>query len=717
MKRQFRLSTAILLVCFPAFAAFAQAQKAPAKKQPAKKEQSMEEMMKEMKKEMESMSPEDKKIMAEMGLLDVMKDVEKMTKGVDMTKAMAAADAEAQAKLVPKKPSSLAIKPTPANKEQLKAYLQPMLQSTEAAMKPASLAEAKKYLNKGAETVQAAIGFMLKKEWDKTLFLLLHAGIANPEDYASLNNLGAIITMAGYAHKSLPVLQYVQKQFPKSPTLLGNMGQAWLSLGHIDKAEKFLKEALDKDEENTEAAFSLAVMYKQQGNTKQCASYAQKAAQGGSVSIEVIEMLKESGVPAEAIAEHIRKKFKPFYKDHAITKRFRPPVVPASYDDTEMLKIKQFFADLDVTANETSDIADNLMREAQQESMQNGIKEVRALKTAKDLAAYTTKYYHPFMYGASVLQTIMADPALSTSFATRIAREKRYRQEQEAALRKSLSSYGEQINALSKQTEGIEGGEGDIAGEEKLERISLQICELGNSYKRDYNSGIAAINNEHIRKMEDLLNQQLQENIFCAIVTHPNNPDAWVYGSYLSYLREIHSFSGLYTDIQKIYPCRDPDIKKEPSVTGELRQWEVDHCNLNWGGYFLVTGFKMDCQGFQTFATIGGAQFDYGETIDPVTWETTGRTLKVEVGAKKEFGIGKTLTGDVGASVGGSISFDGVGNIVNAGVSGSVGAGISGPMGGSAGGNLASGEYTIRGGFNGAGPSVNAPGSSFLRGN
>lgn len=712
----------LLLVCFLAFAALVQAQKTPVKKQPAKKEQSMEEMMKEMKKEMESMDPESRKAMEEMGMFDLLKNVENMTKGVDMEKAKAMADAEAQARLIPKKPSGLSIPSAPASKEQLRTYLQPILQSTEAAMKPESKAEAKKHLNKGTETAQAAIGFMLKKEWDKALFLLLNTCIANPEDYASLNNLGAMITMAGYAHKSLPVLQYVQKQFPQSPTLLGNMGQAWLSLGHIDKAEKMLKDALDKDEENTEAAFSLAVMYKQQGNTKQCASYAQKAAEGGCVSPEVIEMLKESGVPAEVIGEHIRKKFKPFYKVHAITKRFRPPAVPSAYSDAEMNKIKQFFADLDVTAGEAYATADALMREyeaALQDRMQNGLEEARGLKTAKERAGYAAKYSHPFRYGVEALKTIMYDPSLSTSYTTRIEREKRYRQEQETALKKSLSHYGEQARAIHKEMNGIEGGEGDIKGEEQLERLSIQLCQLDNSYTREYNSGISEINNEYIRKMEDLLNQQLQENIFWAIIhAQPNDPNGLVYGLYHSYLSEINSFKSLYTDIQKIQECRSSGlVEQEPTITGKLEQWEIDHCNLDWGADLMVTGFYMNCQGFKTYARIGAVKVEYGETIDPVTWNPTGYTAKVEVGAKKEFGVGKTLKGEVGATVGGSVTFDGGGNVVDVGVKGSIGAGVSGPLGGSAGGDLAGGEYTLRGGFNGAGPSVNSPGSSFLRGN
>lgn len=704
-----------LLVYFLVCSIFVQAQKPPAKKQSPQKEQSMEAQIKELQKQMESMSPEERKMMEEMGMFDLLKQVEKTARVADKAGVdLAALDPNK----IPSKPSGLAIPPAPVSKEQLKAYLQPILQSTEAAMKPESKAEAKKYLNKGAETSQAAMSFMLKNEWDKSLYLLLNACIANPEDYASLNNLSAMITMAGYAHKSLPILQYVQKQFPQSSTLLGNMGQAWLSLGHIDKAEKFLKDALDKDEENTGAALSLAVMYKQQGNTKQCASYAQKAAEGGCVSPQVIEILQESGVKAEVIAEHIRKKFKPFYKEHAIIKRFKPPVVPSAYSESVMLEIKHYFANLDITVNETYGITDKLMREyeaALQQTMQNQMKEVAGLKTAKDRAGYNAKYNHPFKYGVELLKAI--ESSSSTSFATRIEREKRYRHEQETALKKALSSYGEQANAIHKQMEGIEGGEGDIEGEKKLERLSIQLCELDNNYIREYNLGIAEINNEYIRKMENLLNQQLQENIFWAIIhAQPNDPNGLVYGLYHSYLSEINSFKSLYTSIRETRECRSSDLaKKEPIITGVLQQWEKDHCNLDWGVDLMVTGFKMNCEGFKTYARIGAAKVEYGETIDPVTWNPTGYTVNVELGAKKEFGVGKTLKGEIGASVGGSITFDSGGNVVDAGVNGSVGAGLSGPMGGSVGGNLASGEYTIRGGFNGAGPSVNSPGSSFLR--
>ena len=121
----------LLPVCLLLLFALAQAQKKPAQK---KDQPSMEEMMKQLQKEMEA-DPEMRKAMEEMGMMDMLKQVEKTTKApgvknVDM-KAVAAADINK----IPSKPSTLPIPPTPASKEQLKTYLKPFLESTDAAIK------------------------------------------------------------------------------------------------------------------------------------------------------------------------------------------------------------------------------------------------------------------------------------------------------------------------------------------------------------------------------------------------------------------------------------------------------------------------------------------------------------------------------------------------------------------------------------------------------
>src|SRR5690606_4201269 len=112
---------------------------------------SMEEMMKQLQKEMEA-DPEMKKAMEENGVMDMLKQVEKTTKAAGVKNVDINAMAVADINKIPAKPSSLPIHPTPVSKEQLKTYLQPFMQSTDAAIKPEHRSTITAHLNKGKET-------------------------------------------------------------------------------------------------------------------------------------------------------------------------------------------------------------------------------------------------------------------------------------------------------------------------------------------------------------------------------------------------------------------------------------------------------------------------------------------------------------------------------------------------------------------------------------
>jgi tetratricopeptide (TPR) repeat protein len=107
----------------------------------------------------------------------------------------------------------------------------------------------------------------------------------NPEDMVSLNNLGSLLTISGYAHKSLPVLLYAQELLPNSGTVLNNTGQALLSVGNVDKAKTLLLSAVGKDSANSEAYRSSALIAQKQGDKALCAGYLEKViARGGATT-------------------------------------------------------------------------------------------------------------------------------------------------------------------------------------------------------------------------------------------------------------------------------------------------------------------------------------------------------------------------------------------------------------------------------------------------
>lgn len=710
----------MLLICFIAFSVSVQAQKKPAKKS---EPESLEVQLKELKKQLEEADPEERKIMEEMGLLDMIKNLEKQMGQLkqsgqyDKVMEEAANMAMINPNKIPDKPSALVVPATPVGKEQLKAYLQPIMRNTEAAIKPNHKAAIAKHLNKGKETGVIGMGYFANNELDKALYLLLNASITNPEDYASLNNLGALITMSGYAHKSLPILQYVQQTFPQSPTLLNNIGQAWLSLGQIDKAEKFLKDALAKDEENAEAAYSLALVAQHKGNPKLCATYATQAAKH-CASPEITGLILEYA-PDTDIASLVRPRFKQFYKTPDITKQIKLLSAPMSYSEQESRKgeLLQFIEDLKVTHEQTESIADKLMSnwaEENQKYIQAMQQSSLKLQSPEDVKKHMQKFApHPLKYLATIMIGSMHNPLLEDSYASRIRKEQMAKSQRHKDLLASLSGIDNQITATYKQMDKLEpecDGEGENKG---CEGLRQQLCQLNNQRARQYNNGLGENRNRHIDIMEQLLNERLREEIFWTIIAeYPKDPKPMLYDAYnryLSDLKQVGEYFGLTA------PFCTENNEEKISKNGKLRQWELDHCNFSFGFNALVVGGKMDCSGMKMYVELGAGKVEYGESINPATWETTGRSISVEAGKSKEFEVTKNIKAEAGASVKTTVKFDGSGNISDIAVRGSVGASVSGPMGGSVGAELGSAEVSLRGGFNSSGPSVNSPGSSFLR--
>ena len=75
---------------------------------------------------------------------------------------------------------------------------------------------------------------------EQALGLAAAAAKADPTDANAVNTLGALLAEAGYEEKGIPVLSYLEKKYPADPTVLCNLGVAWLNLGELDEANRYL---------------------------------------------------------------------------------------------------------------------------------------------------------------------------------------------------------------------------------------------------------------------------------------------------------------------------------------------------------------------------------------------------------------------------------------------------------------------------------------------
>lgn len=721
------------IVLFSIFALTAFSQK-PSKEQMEADRKKMEEAQKQLEAKKASMSPEARKnfedMMEKMGANKAMQSAQQglaNNSGGAMVR-------DADPSIIPDKVSALKVAATPQTKAQLTTYLSAIFAEADKLMKPENKASVKNLMNRADKTGKYAMVFWANNELDKALFLLLNACISNPGDMVSLNNLASLLTISGYAHKSLPILLYAQKLLPQSGTLANNTGQAWLSLGNVEKAKPLLVSAIEKDTVNSEAYRSLALIAHKQGNSTLCASYLGKAIVHGGATSQNINLLQSLSPDTDksSIYLAIRNTYKKYYKDHSITKRFILPEIPDSYEAAVAAypDINRYFQNLDITIQAAGKAGKELSKTNEQSLIDNMNKRMAKVqqitanagkpgvsKMVKDLKG---EFSSPFMAQAALMLNAIDNPQYSVSYISRMKKESELRLKNETELKEALKTdYDTKINALVKEQSKLDGGEGKVAENKRLMEIERELCKLRTEKQIKWLKNSAEINNKYILAMEDLMNQRLQEYLFWNTIAMQSmqDPTAVNYAAYTGYLSNLNSFKKFfpfYIDGTFAKPCGDY-LKKDNNVKGKIQEWEREHCEVDFGFDAKVVGGKFNCEGLKMYVDVKAGEFNYSQTYDPVTWETTGHSLSAKAGKDKEFELTKNIGGKIGASVETTIKFDGNMNPVDLIVTGSAGAEINDGILGSASADLGSVTISVNGGFNSAGPGFTSFGSSFLK--
>ncbi|MFT4093984.1 MAG: hypothetical protein QM640_10110 [Niabella sp.] len=355
-------------------------------------------------------------------------------------------------------------------------------------------------------------------------------------------------------------------------------------------------------------------------------------------------------------------------------------------------------------------------RMAQMQQMMANVGKPGAAQSVQDTkAAFTV----PFLLQAGIMVNNIDNPQFSVSYASRIKTEANNRQQSENELIQALKGdFDNKISALLKEKSKLKDGEG--GDNARIMQIEKDVCKLQQGRQAKWLEKIAEINTQYIRKVEDLLNQRLQEFLFWNTIYMQamQDPAATNYAAYVRYLKDLYHIAyplfPTHIDGGLSKPC-DDYVKNNNAIKGKIHDWEREHCEVDFGIDLKVTGGKMNCEGWSVYGELPGVEFKYERSVNPVTWETTGHSLSAKAGKEKEFDITKNLGGSIGATVETTIKFDGNMNPVDLIVTAAAGAEISGPMGGSAGVDLGSVELSVNGGFNTSGPGFTPLGSEFLK--
>lgn len=234
----------ILFIITLLFSLELNAQKKPVKKDPPPSQKEMNEMMKEMEDAFNNMSPEEKRFMDSMGIK--MPNGKQMKKTADFAMANSSVQPDV---LVPKRDAVriASISKLPLTKTALPAYLRAVYQKITQQL-PAELQQkittqyreiSTQQTGKTNKSLVASSYFSLGN-LNAALLLMVEASLENPNDANILNNLAALLNMAGGEHLALPILQLLNQQYPSNSTILNNIAHAWFGLGDVNNATKYI---------------------------------------------------------------------------------------------------------------------------------------------------------------------------------------------------------------------------------------------------------------------------------------------------------------------------------------------------------------------------------------------------------------------------------------------------------------------------------------------
>ena len=277
-------------------AGFSQVKPTKKEKPPTAKE--MEEMQKELDKAMKEMSPEDKRMMDSMGIK--MPSMPTMPK---MTDKQIATAFEEESRIVPVKDVARIgrISKQPLTNTAIPTYLNTVHADIITKLDP--------YVNESGEKIyqwvkkeyqsatatgNAAVGFWMMGKPEIAIYIMSKACMDDPADADNLNNFSALLTMAGAEQHAIPLLENLNRRYPKNTTILNNIGQAWFGLGEIGMAEKYLDSCIRIYTSHSQANMTKSLIDESKGD-KQHAVEALKRSIKEGYSMEKENRLNKFG--------------------------------------------------------------------------------------------------------------------------------------------------------------------------------------------------------------------------------------------------------------------------------------------------------------------------------------------------------------------------------------------------------------------------------------
>ncbi|XVJ65173.1 MAG: tetratricopeptide repeat protein [Lacibacter sp.] len=274
---KFYFSLFIVTLLFTCTSLWAQNKPKPAK--PLEKPPTQSEMDKMLEEAMKGMSPAEKAEMRKQYA-----EGQKMMKTMQQQGLIPAGPAENEFTIPKKKSVTLGKIPKLQTAGELNTYLLAMLNDCKLMIDKKTQVNVDalfaKSQGKQSELGNVAPTLFLKKELNGSIYAAVKVSILYPKSVLLQNNLAVILHYGGYAHKAIPILQFINRQ-QTDPSLLNNLGQCYLSLGDTAQARQFFAACLRLNPQHVSAHTGTATILDAGGKKNEAAIHIKEALKYG----------------------------------------------------------------------------------------------------------------------------------------------------------------------------------------------------------------------------------------------------------------------------------------------------------------------------------------------------------------------------------------------------------------------------------------------------
>lgn len=190
----------------------------------------------------------------------------------------------------------------------------------------------------------AAVGEWYKNEPMKALLLQIKTAMQNKDDVLVWNNLGAMLNMAGFPHKAVPVLKYCLAKMPNNNVVLNNLGQCYVKLGDINTGKQYLHKSLTTAPFNPDVNHTMGMLSMYEKNMAAARIYFERALQTSQRASTIANYIRSGG---KVNLGHLRKmkygwsgKRPKNYFDDLALEQFDIELFPRTMADVESFKQK-----------------------------------------------------------------------------------------------------------------------------------------------------------------------------------------------------------------------------------------------------------------------------------------------------------------------------------------------------------------------------------------